>query len=384
VPLYKAFIGADKYDWSFTDETFADLKRREISPIADLCHFGVPDWMGNFQNPDFPDLFAAYAREFAKRFPWIQLYTPVNEMFVTATFSAKYGWWNEQLTGDETFVRALGNIVKANVLAMQAILEVRPDAIFIQSESSEYFHAENPEAIKPAEILNAMRFLSLDLNYGRRIESEMYEFLMDNGMSRDDYHFFLSNRMKHHCIMGNDYYITNEHRVAADGSTQPAGEIFGYAEITWQYYDRYRIPVMHTETNLREGNGGDDAVRWLWKEWANVLRVRNDGVPVVGFTWYSLTDQVDWGSALREDAGNVDPVGLYDLDRKIRPVGEAYKKLITEWRDVLPTQSVCLQVPVIMPDEYDEYWAARLEEDKRNHHDEIDTSPANAMTEGRQ
>ncbi|HTH50906.1 MAG TPA: family 1 glycosylhydrolase, partial [Pyrinomonadaceae bacterium] len=384
VPLYKAFIGADKYDWSFTDETFADLKRRQISPIADLCHFGVPDWIGDFQNPDFPDLFAAYAREFAKRFPWIQLYTPVNEMFVTATFSAKYGWWNEQLTGDDTFVRALGNIVKANVLAMQAILEVRPDAIFIQSESSEYFHAENPEAIKPAEILNAMRFLSLDLNYGRRIESEMYEFLMDNGMSREDYHFFLSNRMKHHCIMGNDYYITNEHRVAADGSTQPAGEIFGYAEITWQYYDRYRIPVMHTETNLREGNGGDDAVRWLWKEWANVLRVRNDGVPVVGFTWYSLTDQVDWASALREDAGNVDPVGLYDLDRKIRPVGEAYKKLITEWRDVLPTQSVCLQVPVIMPDEYDEYWAARLEEDKRNHHDEIDTSPANAMTEGRQ
>ena len=39
---------------------------------------------------------------------------------------------------------------------------------------------------------------------------------------------------------------------------------------------------------------------WLWKEWANVLRVRNDGVPIVGFTWYSLTDQIDWDTALRE------------------------------------------------------------------------------------
>jgi hypothetical protein len=190
--------------------------------------------------------------------------------------------------------------------------------------------------------------------------------------------------MKHHCIMGNDYYITNEHRVSADGSTQPAGEIFGYAEITWQYYDRYRIPVMHTETNLREGNGGDDAVRWLWKEWANVLRVRNDGVPVVGFTWYSLTDQVDWGSALREDAGKVDPVGLYDLDRKIRPVGTAYKKLIQDWRDVLPTQSVCLQVPVVMPQEYDEYWADKLRDLAGDHGGEMETSPANATTEGRQ
>jgi hypothetical protein len=204
--------------------------------------------------------------------------------------------------------------------------------------------------------------LSLDLNYGRRIESEMYEFLMDNGLTRDEYHFFLSNKMKHHCIMGNDYYVTNEHRVAADGTTSDAGEVFGYAEITWQYYDRYRIPVMHTETNLREGESGGDAVRWLWKEWANVLRVRNDGVPVVGFTWYSLTDQVDWAVALREERNIVDAVGLYDLDRKIRPVGKAYKKLIGQWRDVLPTQSVCLQVPVVMPQEYEEYWAAELRE----------------------
>ena len=78
---------------------------------------------------------------------------------------------------------------------------------------------------------------------------------------------------------------------------------------------------MHTETNLGEGPNGDEAVNWLWKEWANVLRVRNDGVPIVGFTWYSLTDQVDWDIALREDNGRVNPLGLYDLDRKIRPVG---------------------------------------------------------------
>src|SRR3978361_1205041 len=97
---------------------------------------------------------------------------------------AAYGWWNEQLSSDRSFVTALKHIVKANVLAMAAILEVRPDAIFIQSESSEYFHAENPRAIGPAEILNARRFLSLDLNYGRRVNSEMCENLMDNVMTR--------------------------------------------------------------------------------------------------------------------------------------------------------------------------------------------------------
>ena len=352
-PLYRTFTGPDKFDWSFADETMRDLKNRDIAVIADLCHFGVPDWVGNFQNSDFPELFSDYAATFAKRFPWVQLYTPVNEMYICALFSARYGWWNEQLCDDHSFVNALKYIVKANVLAMKKILDIRPDAIFIQSESSEYFHAENPSAIKPAEVLNAERFLSLDLNYGRRIESEMYEFLFDNGMTSEEYHFFLDNNFRHHCIMGNDYYITNEHRVAEDGSTRPAGEIFGYAEITWQYYDRYRIPVMHTETNLTEGEKGDEAIYWLWKEWANVLRVRNDGIPVVGFTWYSLTDQVDWDTALRENNGRDNPLGLYDLDRKIRPVGQAYKKLISDWSDVLPTQSVCLRVPIVMPSEND-------------------------------
>ncbi len=374
-PLHRTWLGEGRYDWSFADETFGDLEHRDVVPITDLCHFGVPDWLGNFQNPDFPRLFAGYARDFARRFPWVQVYTPVNEMFVCATFSAAFGWWNEQLSTDRGFVTALKHVVGANVLAMEAILEVRPDAIFVQSESSEYFHAESPSAIKPAEILNARRFLSLDLNYGRRLDSEMYEYLMDNGLTRDEYHFFLGRSVKHHCIMGNDYYVTNEHRVCADGTTSPSGEVFGYDEITWQYYDRYRLPVMHTENNFAQGETAQEAVFWLWKEWANVLRVRNDGIPVVGFTWYSLTDQVDWDSALREDAGHVNALGLYDLDRCIRPVGDAYRKLIREWREVLPTQSVCLQVPIVLPSEQGGPWARRREADARGRQESTDTEP---------
>ena len=358
-PIHRTWLGPGRYDWSFADETFADLYRRDIAPIVDLCHFGVPDWLGNFQNPDFPDLFAVYAQDFAKRFPWVQLYTPVNEMFICATFSAAYGWWNEQETSDRAFVNALKHIVKANVLAMEAILQVRADAIFIQSESSEYFHADNPAAIKQSETLNARRFLSLDLNYGRRLGSEMYEFLLDNGMTRDEYHFFLENNLRHHCIMGNDYYWTNEHRVAADGSTRAAGDVFGYDEITRQYHDRYKLPVMHTETNRNEGPNGDEAVEWLWRQWANVVRVRNSGVPTVGFTWYSLTDQVDWDTALREENNRVNPLGLFDLDRNIRAVGSAYKDLISGWSDILPAQSVCLNVPVVFPSETHEPFVTR-------------------------
>ena len=118
------------------------------------------------------------------------------------------------MTSDRGFVTALKHMVRANVLAMRAIVGVRPDAIFVQSESTEYFHADNPEAIRPAEIMNARRFLSLDLNYGTRVNSSTYQYLLDNGMTRDEYDFLLASNLRHHAIMGNDYYLSNEHRVS--------------------------------------------------------------------------------------------------------------------------------------------------------------------------
>jgi beta-glucosidase/6-phospho-beta-glucosidase/beta-galactosidase len=334
-PYYRTHVAPGRYDWSFADETLKELRTLAIAPIADLCHFGVPDWVGGFQDPGWPEVFADYAGAFAARYPWIRLYTPVNEIFVAATFSAQYGWWNERLASDRAFVTAIKHLCRANVLAMEAILHVRPDATFVQSESSEYFHPEQPSCIPEAAFYNEKRFIALDLSYGYPMSSAVYQYLLDNGMTRDEYEWFSRNRVKAHCVMGTDYYVTNEHLVLPDGSTVASGEIFGYYVITHQYYSRYGLPVMHTETNLRDP---ERAPGWLRKEWANVHRLKQDGIPVVGFTWYSLTDQVDWDTALREDAGRVNPLGLFDLDRKIRPVGKAYRQLIEQWRDVLPTE----------------------------------------------
>ncbi len=330
-PYYRMHVGPDRYDWFWTDMVFPEMRRLGIVPIIDLCHFGVPDWLGDFQNPDFPGHFAQFARAFAERYPWVRFYTPVNEMYVAAEHSALLGWWNERMTSDRGFVTALKHLARANVEAMLAIVEVRDDALFIQSESSEYTHARHPDLLDEAEMHNERRFLSLDLNYGRRVSSGMYEYLLDNGMSAEEYDFFLQHNLREHCLMGNDYYVTNEHLLVEEDRYVCAGEIFGYYVVTKDYYDRYNLPVMHTETNQDE----PDAERWLWKTWTNIQRLRHDGVPVVGMTWYSLQDQVDWDTALREDNGTVNPRGLCDLDRNLRAVGRAYQELIEAW-DFIP------------------------------------------------
>jgi beta-glucosidase/6-phospho-beta-glucosidase/beta-galactosidase len=98
---------------------------------------------------------------------------------------------------------------------------------------------------------------------------------------------------------------------------------------------------------MDQGPRGDESERWLWKQWSGLMRLRQIGVPMLGFTWYSLIDQVDWDTALREVRGKVNPRGLYDLDRNIRPVGRAYQRLISEWGEVLRREDACLRLPLV-------------------------------------
>lgn len=331
-PYYRMHLGPGMYDWSFTDEVLPAMRDMGLTPIIDLCHFGVPDWIGNFQNADWPPYFAEYARAFASRYPWIRLYTPVNEMYITAEFSGYYGWWNEKLASHEGFVGALKTVTAASLAAMLAIVQVRPDALFIHAESSEHTHANHPDLVAEAEMFNERRFLTLDLICGQRISAGMYAYLRDYGMSEKEYAQLRSVDLLEHFILGHDYYITNEHLLVSPEVRRASGEVFGYAPVALAYHERYRLPIMHTETNLQDGGNGE-AARWLWKTWANIQLLRRMGVPICGMTWYSLTDQIDWDVALREKNGRVNPLGLYDLDRNIRSVGQAYQRLIEQWAD---------------------------------------------------
>src|SRR4051794_29904496 len=249
-PIYRTWPSQGHYDWTFLDPVMHEMRRLGIVPIIDLVHFGLPDWLGDFQNPEWPERFADYARAFADRYPWVRYWTPVNEIYVTALFSCAFGWWNERLKSDSAFVTNIKHCVKASILSMKAILDLRPDAIFVYSESTEYVHPGSPELVTQAHFMNERRFLSLDLLFGHDISATMYKYLLANGMTGDEYQWFRDQKdLRTHCIMGTDYYITNEHVIRRDGSSIGAGDVYGYYVITRQYFDRYRLPVMHTETN---------------------------------------------------------------------------------------------------------------------------------------
>ncbi|MBC7563867.1 MAG: family 1 glycosylhydrolase [Gemmatimonadaceae bacterium] len=328
LPYHRVHLGPGKYDWEFADLAMAEMRRLEITPILDLLHFGVPDWLGNFQNPELPVHFADYADAVAERYPWVRCYTPVNEIYVTARMSGKDGLWNEQLTTDRGYVTALKHCVAASILANHVIAKRRPDCIIVQSESAEFTHEARAERSPEITLRNKLRFVALDLLYAHAPDADVCLYLMDNGMTREEYAWFMKGEPPGYQVMGNDYYGRNERIVLPNGDTQTAEDVLGWYQITKSYYDRYRKPVMHTETNVFDA---EEAPAWLWKQWINVLRMRADGVPVLGFTWYSLIDQIDWDVGLAERKGTVNACGLYDLERKPRPVADAYRALLREF-----------------------------------------------------
>lgn len=331
LPYYAIQQGPDKYDWTFADEVMREIKRLDIIPILDLMHFGVPDWIGNYQNPELPIHFANYAKALAQRYPWVRFYTPVNEIYVTARVSAKDGLWNEQATSDFAFVTAMKNIVAASILANHQLAKFRPDCVIVQSESAEYIHEGYVTKSDEISLENKLRFLALDLLYAHPTDSDVAIYLFDNGLSREEYDWFMAGEPPGYQVMGNDYYGRNEKIKLHDGSLISASDVLGWYQITKQYYDRYRKPVMHTETNVFDAN---EAPSWLWKQWINILQMRKDGVPVLGFTWYSLIDQIDWDIELAEIKGTINECGLFDMNRKPRPVANAYKQILEQFGQI--------------------------------------------------
>jgi beta-glucosidase/6-phospho-beta-glucosidase/beta-galactosidase len=331
-PLHLTLPGPGRCDWSFTDQVMEGMRERGLTPIVDLCHFGLPDWLESFQNPEVPRMLEAYAGAFAARYPWVRLYTPVNEMYVCARLSALDGVWNEQRRDDRSFVTAVRHLAQANRLMRTAIGNTRPDAVFIDSESSEFYQpcCPDPEIVRIADFENDRRFLPLDLLYGHPVSDTMRSWLREQGMPDEEYDACLAGGPPERTVLGVDYYGWNEKLIDTEGHPQALGELFGWYVIAQQYWERYRRPMMHTETNHLDAR---EAPRWLWRQWHNVQLLRQSGVPLVGFTWYSLTDQVDWDIALAEPLGNVNPVGLFDLNRDPRSVGQAYRHLIETFRE---------------------------------------------------
>jgi hypothetical protein len=74
---------------------------------------------------------------------------------------------------------------------------------------------------------------------------------------------------------------------------------------------------MLSETNLR--GTITDRISWLRYMLQECIRLKADlaflDLPFQGFCWYPFIDSTDWNSLVREARRDIDPQGIYQLDK---------------------------------------------------------------------
>ncbi len=342
IPYSMAHLGPGKYDFEIFEKVLAKAERLGITIIADLLHFGLPDWLHEahpehpyFQNHAFPERFAEYVEAFARKFPQVNYFTIVNEPFVTANLSAKAGFWNERRTSewqdDRDFIRAVSNISKAAVLGRQALEKVWKDEgratelLLVQNESFETAMAA-PGSGREAEArrFNLRRFAALDLILGNR-DGMMEQYLVEQGMSQTAYDWFMENGSGRKTIMGIDHYPWCVYILSPNEQMEldPLARYQLY-ELSKVYWQRYKLPLLHTEIN----GVPELAVALCQKTYDVVRQLREEGYPMVGMGWYGDEYQVGWQSTLTgADKYQEYPVGLY-YKGELQPVASLFHDIM--------------------------------------------------------
>ena len=301
-------------DWDETDRIMSYLADEGFEPIVDLIHHtSYPRWLERgFADDRFGSAYLEYCEAFASRYPWIKEYTVFNEPFATLFLCGHEAIWPPYGRGMTSLVEIFSNVLPAVFEASRMYRSLLPDAKHVYVDTCEGHSALDPGGIYMAEMANDRRFFILDLLLGRPIDEER-PFAAEVMAARGGGLFELDPG--HLDVLGLDYYAHSEWCFSEFGGLTPSPQPVGLAALAVQYHDRYGLPMVLSETNIR--GYAPDRVSWLKHTLEQCELARAAGVPLDAYCWFPFIDSVDWDSLLANADRHVDPVGVYWLDDKL-------------------------------------------------------------------
>jgi beta-glucosidase/6-phospho-beta-glucosidase/beta-galactosidase len=301
VPWYKVEPEKGRFDWSWIDEVVPYMvEELKILPIIDLMHYGTPFWLKReFANPDYPKYVANYAAEFSNRYKHlIKWYTPLNEPIINALMCGMRGLWPPYLKGEKGYIKVMLQLARGIVRTVKAIKEIQPDSVMVHVEATGLTRTVRQDLAALAREEKHRGYLCYDLVTGRLDHDHLlFSWLVRNEASPDAIDELANDKIELDVIGMNFYpqwstkllYIDKKGKLAFS-ETEPEGN--GFKELICDYYERYKVPIMITETSAV----GSDEIRerWLESSVSMIRDLRSQGIPVIGYTWFPLFTMIDW------------------------------------------------------------------------------------------
>jgi beta-glucosidase/6-phospho-beta-glucosidase/beta-galactosidase len=350
IPWYLVQPAPDAWDWEWLDRAVDRFEELGLEVVVDLMHYGTPLWLEDeFANPGYPEAVARYASAVAERYRGrLRSWTPLNEPMLTILHCGEFGYWPPHLHGDDGFVRLLRAVARGIVLSQGAILAVEPDATIVHVEASFRFDGDLHAYAEQVDHLRHRAFLVEDLVTGQVSAAHpLAAYLAQHGFTENDFAWFQTNTAWPH-VMGVNYYPNISTERFEEGVFHTGGPVDirprmnswteGMDEVLTAYAERYGRPVLLSETCWT--GTVQERIDWLEASVASVLRLRDRGVPVVGYTWWAVIDMVEW--TYRHGEGGVMDymlaMGLWDLVededgalRRVRnAVADRFRELATD------------------------------------------------------
>ena len=316
-------------DWSWVDERLMRMRALDVRPILGLTHHGSGPRHTNLLDPGFASGLSDFARAAARRFDWVQEWTPVNEPLTTARFSALYGHWHPHISEEAAFWTALVNQVDAIRGSMAAIRETIPGARLIQTEDFGRTYATSALAHQ-AEFDNTRRWMSWDLLCGR-VTPDHPLWRRLTGFGLQDRLAAIADAPCPPDVMGLNHYLTSDrfldHRVDRYPPQRHGGNAFmrfadveavrvlqpgpaGLEGALLEVWSRYGRPLAVTE--VHNGCTREEQMRWIQEAWDAASRLRARGVEVRAVTAWALLGAFDWDTLLTQPTGSYES-GVFDL-----------------------------------------------------------------------